>query len=237
MNSAEEVFYSSEALDDSDIGLTLDRLPVGSRYELVQHSLDSNPATYQGTLVELGCGDGRHLRYIQKRYGFENALGFDLRYSKTIEIGQVKFQSANLNHDFPIETGKCDVMMAMMIFEHLFNPWHSFSEVYRCLSPSGRAFINLPLITSVKNRLRLLFGSMPQTSSPYSRWAESGTWDGFHLHSFTLNSIYDLCEKSNLKVERVQPCGSFLHLKSMWIRGLCNEVSFEVSRISKSRFL
>ena len=119
MNSAEEVFYSSEALDDSDISPILDRLPVGSRYELVQRSLDTNPATCQGTLVELGCADGRHIHYIQNRYGFENALGFDLRYSKTVKIGEVTFQSANLNRDFPIETGKCDVMMAMMILLRL----------------------------------------------------------------------------------------------------------------------
>ena len=232
MNSAEEIYYSSKTIEDGHIGFTLDRLPVGSRYLLVQQSLDSKPLPHQGMLVEVGCGDGRHLRYMQKRYKFESALGFDLRYSKTVETDQVVFQSADLNRDFPIETGKCDVMMAMMIFEHLFNPWHSFSEVHRCLSPSGRAFINLPLITSVKNRLRLLCGSMPQTSIPYSLWAESGTWDGFHLHSFTLKSIYDLCKKSNLKVEQVKPCGSFAHLKSIWIRGLCNEVSFEVRRIN-----
>ena len=57
----------------------------------------------------------------------------------------------------------------MMVFEHLLDPWFSFAEVKRILSPTGRAFINLPIVTNIKNRFRILIGRMPSTSVPYSR--------------------------------------------------------------------
>ena len=88
----------------------------------------------------------------------------------------------------------------MMIFEHLFDPWFCFSEIKRVLAPNGRAFVNLPLVTSIKNRLRLFFGKLPITSVPYKNWASEGHWDGFHLHYFNLSSIYDLAKFSKLKL-------------------------------------
>ena len=66
----------------------------------------------------------------------------------------------------------------MMVIEHLFDPFHAFREIERVLSPTGQGFINLPLVTSLKNRLRLLGGNLPVTSVSFDRWLVDKEWDG-----------------------------------------------------------
>ncbi len=83
-----------------------------------------------------------------------------------------------------------DCLVAMTIFEHLFDLCFCFSEVKSFLSTNGRVFVNLPLMTSLKNRFRLLIGNLPETSNPYSKWRTKGHWDGFHLYYFSVLSIF-----------------------------------------------
>ena len=56
--------------------------------------------------------------------------------------------AANFNHALPLEDGFVDVFIAMMVIEHLFDPFHAFREIRRLLAPNGFAVINLPLVTS-----------------------------------------------------------------------------------------
>ena len=140
----------------------------------------------------MGCSTGETLYFLKNNYGFDNAIGCDFIFNEEINYKNCKFFSADLNQKWPIPDSKVDCFVAMMLFEHLFDPWFCFSEVKRVLSPEGRAFVNLPLVTGFKNRLRLLYGKLPITSVPYNSWKKQGHWDGFHLHYFNLSSINDL---------------------------------------------
>ncbi len=116
----------------------------------------------------------------------------------------------------------------MMVIEHLFDPFHAFREIKRTLSLGGSAFVNLPLVTGVKNRMRLLFGYIPETSIAYGSWFEREEWDGNHLHYFSMRSIYDLARKSGLRVTDVRGVGAFYKCKS-WMPGfLASEVTFQL---------
>ena len=117
-----------------------------------------------------------------------------------------------------------------MVIEHLFNPFHSFSEIERLLSKDGVAFINLPLVTSIKNRMRLLLGKLPETSVSYETWFEDENWDGSHLHYFTIESIKRLCDKYNLEIIKIKPVGNYLFLKNIFPSFLSNEISFCVQK-------
>jgi SAM-dependent methyltransferase len=129
-----------------------------------------------------------------------------------------------LNLDSPFEDGQFDVVIAMMVIEHLFNPFHSFREVARLLRPGGYAFINLPIVTSVKNRARLFFGTLPLTSS--KDWWQNEEWDGGHLHYFSIESVRRLSEKYQLELSEMYPCGRLFQLKRVFPTILCNELSF-----------
>jgi ubiquinone/menaquinone biosynthesis C-methylase UbiE len=232
MNSSpEEIFYSSQnqtasiAMPSEQTALAFAR---GMRYSIINESLSKNHLPDREMIVELGCSNGEKLLYLKSLHGFSHALGIDLCFlNEKIEIENTSFISANLNQSWPLSDQSVDVLIAMMLLEHLFNPYAAFREIKRVVKPSGRAFVNLPLVTSVKNRLRLFVGKIPVTSVPYARWQKEGHWDGFHLHYFTIPSIQDLAAGSGLRIESVRGVGRASRLKTLWPAMLCDEISIE----------
>jgi SAM-dependent methyltransferase len=203
----------------------------GGRYSLVKEYIEKVEShSSPQSVLEIGCGNGDTLRWLHQHYRLQSLQGFDIALEGAISEGQLRLMPADLNQALLVSDQSVDIIIAMMIIEHLFDPFAAFKEVARCLSPKGRAFINLPLITSIKNRLRLLFGRMPQTSVPYRYWFDERHWDGFHLHNFTLKSIKDLCNYSGLEIIQLRSVGSYHRIKSRAPSLLADEVSFEVAR-------
>jgi hypothetical protein len=94
------------------------------------------------------------------------------------------------------------------------------------LKSGGVAFVNLPLVTAVGNRLRLALGVLPITSSPYPMWFASKEWDGNHLHYFSVASIRELAAATGLAVTEVRGVGRFHRLKSAVPSLLASEITF-----------
>ena len=240
MKTPEEIFYKETTLekrfiDQLDLEKSIKYQPVdfkkGGRYKICKDSLQKNKLNNTKLIVELGSGSGNCLMYLKSQFGFNKGIGFDLVYKDKFQYSGCKFESVNLNQTWPLSDKSVDCLLSMMVFEHLFDPWFSFAEVKRILSPNGRAFINLPIVTNIKNRFKILIGRMPTTSVPYSRWRELKHWDGFHLHYFNVNSIKDLANYSGLKLVRYSGCGRLADLKSIFPNLLCGELSFELQHI------
>lgn len=199
----------------------------GSRYWLAAKRIQEL-AKPDDLVVETACGDGRLLFEITRRCGLRRVIGIDAAFSQEQQIGPVLLKSHNLNEAWPFDSGSVRFLMGMMIYEHLFDPFHSFAEVKRALAPDGVAFVNLPLVTAVPNRLRLLAGKLPITSGPFSRWFERHEWDGGHLHYFSLPSIRRLAETCGLRVGEVAGVGRLHGLKTALPELLASEVTFSI---------
>lgn len=200
----------------------------GKRYHLLMTELDKTKR--YGTAVEIGCADGDCIAFLASEFRFEQAIGIDIAFPDGMQqdVAGVRFLQANSNERLPLDDGSVDVFVAMMVIEHLFDPFHAFSEIKRVLSPSGRAFVNLPLVTSIKNRLRLLTGKLPVTSVAFDRWLVDKEWDGNHLHYFSMDAIRRLTALCGLEMTRTAGVGSHHQLKSMAPSLFANEVSFVV---------
>lgn len=234
MTSAEERFYKKYNKYDLDmLNIQSNQVPegfqLGGRYNICINSIDKNCLMNRKLIVELGCASGERLLYLKKKFNFKASMGCDLAFNEEYQIDNSFFFSENLNEEWRFSDGSVDCLLAMMIFEHLFDPWFCFSELKRVLAPNGRAFVNLPLVTGVKNRLRLLFGNLPETSVSYSKWKQEGHWDGFHLHYFSIPTIIDLAENSGLRLIRKSGVGRFRTLKNFYPSLLCSEISFELA--------
>jgi SAM-dependent methyltransferase len=141
----------------------------------------------------------------------------------------ISFTKADLNNDFPLADNTFDVVIAMMVVEHLFDPFHSFHEIWRITRPGGRIFINVPNIGSFRCRLQLLFGQLPVTSS--TDWFEKREWDGNHLHYFTVGQVERLGKLSGMKLQETNPVGNALALKRLRPSLFCHEISYEFVRL------
>lgn len=200
----------------------------GSRYALVDDVLPKYVGS-RDQIVELGCAEGHTLTYCKKKYGFHKAVGVDIALpSSQVNDEGVEFITSNLNQGFPFSDRQVNVFMAMMCFEHLFCPFHTFSELGRCLALDGVAFINIPIVTTIKNRIRLAAGRLPITSVGYEHWSNMREWDGNHLHYFSLQSIHDLASVSDLVITNVVGVGRFHRLKTIFPSILAGELTFSL---------
>lgn len=202
-----------------------DVLTPGTRYNCVAQEL-TDPGSQRA--IELGFGSKMRARYFASLFGeFEAA---DISATKLLEGGDAGFayRDVDLDKDWPYEDESVDVLLAMMVFEHLFDPFHSFSELARILKPSGTAFVNLPNIGSIKCRWDLLRGRMPMTST--SEWFELRQWDGGHLHYFTIDEVRRVASLFGLRVRRIYPVGSLLWLKKIWPGLFCHEISYVLEK-------
>lgn len=233
--SSEKVFYQRHYAG----GLKVETAPSltktyeshyapGKRYHLLLSELEAGK-TYKRA-VEIGCAGGDCLAFLADRFKFESVVGIDIAFPDGMNnvVDGVQFMQANSNERLPLADASVDVYVAMMVIEHLFDPFHAFKEIERVLTPDGRAVINLPLVTSIKNRMRLLFGKLPVTSVAFERWIEDHEWDGNHLHYFSVDSIKRLADECGLMVTRMAGVGSHHQLKSMAPSFLSNELSFVV---------
>lgn len=136
--------------------------------------------------------------------------------------------AANLDEKLPLPDNAYDCVLAIAVIEHLYDPFHSFAEVARILKPGGMAFIDLPNIASIKNRLRLLAGRLPVTSS--KDWFELREWDGNHLHYFTVDSVRRVADLSGLDLVATHTMGRLTWLKRRRPSLFADEIAYALQK-------
>jgi len=236
---AEKAFYQRHynGKIDAQKGIDVARVYAdlfapGRRYHLVEKMLPE--LSKRDTLLELGCSSGQSVRYLAEKYQFRKSVGVDIAFEAPVVMSgppAVEFMAANLNDVLPFADGSIDLLVAMMVIEHLFDPFQAFSEIRRLLTANGVAVVNLPLVTSVKNRLRLLAGELPITSEPFARWMNTREWDGNHLHYFSVASIHRLSAACGLKLVATSAVGRLHRIKGLWLSALASELTFALKRI------
>jgi len=197
----------------------------GHRYHCVYEELSAAPGRH---VCELGYGGPELVPALASLSASYTVVDIVDRYSGSAPAN-VNVVLSDLNNDFPFEDGQFDIVVAMMVVEHLFDPFHSFKEIARICKPgAGKIFVNLPNVASIRCRWALLRGRMPVTSS--ADWFEKREWDGNHLHNFTISETLRLANLYGLRRERVYSVGHGLALKRLMPGLFCHEVSFCFSR-------
>ncbi|QHU99000.1 class I SAM-dependent methyltransferase [Synechocystis sp. CACIAM 05] len=201
------------------------RFALGQRYNLIEEYCKRNGKQFKN-LVEIGCHTGQTILYMSEHNFAENLIGIDIAISQNLqnlESNKATFIESNANNNFPLANQSVDAVVAMMVMEHVFDPFHFCNEVSRILEKNGILFLNVPLITALKHRLSLLSGQMPVTSTP--KWFEMREWDGGHLHYFTIPLLKKLLGLYSLKIIDIRGVGSFAKIKSLFPEFLAAEIS------------
>jgi SAM-dependent methyltransferase len=226
-DSAAKRFYErSHRINPKEVPLTVELglnqiMAAGHRYNCVYRELVSDRTRH---VCELGYGGPHLLSAISALSGAYTIVDIVDRSSGMALPENVNFVTSDLNDDFPFENTTFDVVIAMMIVEHLFDPFHSFRELARICKSDGVVLVNLPNITALKCRLSLLFGRMPVTSS--RDWFEKREWDGNHLHYFTISDTIRLAALFGLRLRKIYSIGSGRTLKNLAPSLFCHEVSY-----------
>ena len=228
MSGAREFYVRNSGLrgdDESEQAALAAMRAPGHRYYCVVDRLADH-----GRLAALELGFGSAARATALARLFARYEAVDVAADVLLDGRNVAFgwKTADLDADWPYDDATWDVVLAMMIIEHLYDPFHAFRELGRVLRPGGRAFVNLPNIASLKCRLQLLAGRMPVTSS--SNWYELRQWDGGHLHHFTVGLVRRLAADNGLALEATYPVGRMRRLKSLRPSLFCHEISYVLAK-------
>ena len=96
-------------------------------------------------IADVGCATGHALKYIHDEYNPGDLFGFD--YSKAVlkwarqVLPEAKFKFHDL--DNPLKK-KFDVIMALEVFEHLYNPELVLANLLDALEVGGMLFLTVP---------------------------------------------------------------------------------------------
>lgn len=232
-DAAERFSRASHALNVEDRKIPVLSAGEGSaellatphRYQCAYKHLQQHRSA---NVVELDFGSPRLLGALSDGCASYTIVDIVDRTGDAALPANVGFQKADLSNDFPFPDELFNVAIAMMIVEHLFDPFHSFRELARITRKGGKVFVDLPNVGSIRCRLQLLVGRMPVTSS--GEWFEKREWDGNHLHYFTVADTLRLAEVSGLRMDTLHPIGRHARVKRIRPSLLCHEISFEFTR-------
>jgi SAM-dependent methyltransferase len=197
----------------------------GTRYYCVADTLADTGSL---SALELGFGSIMRARYFASIFGTFEAADISATVLLDGRDAGFAYRDVNLDEAWPFDDASVDVVMAMMVFEHLFDPFHSFAELARILKSDGKAFVNLPNVGSIKCRWDLLRGRIPMTST--ADWFELRQWDGGHLHYFTIDEVRRVAALAGLRIRQVYPVGGQLWLKKLRPSLFCHEISYVLEK-------
>jgi SAM-dependent methyltransferase len=211
----------------------------GGAYSISRAALEAGNQRYSAAFEYLRDNPGKHV--LEMGYGgngvVDNFAPLCARYEIVDILDRFATEGrpenlavhiANLDNRFPFEDARFDVVIAMMVIEHLYDPFHAFAEVARVAKPGARIFVNLPNIGSIRCRLDLMLGRLPNTST--ASWFDQREWDGGHLHYFTVDSVRRLAEVSGLKLVGQRAVGSMPALKRLRPSLLCHEITYVLEK-------
>jgi len=169
------------------------------------------PAGCAERVLEVGCGTGDTLAYLQQLGRCAWTCGVELfpdaGNAARERLDQVHI--GNIEHiDLPIEPGSLDVILCLDVFEHLIDPWSTANRLAALLRPGGSLIASIPNVQHFRVAIPLLFGGKWE-------YADFGLMDRTHLRFFTERSARALLSGAGLRVDAVHRTGMESRLKSV----------------------
>jgi len=161
------------------------------------------PAGRVDRVLEIGCGSGDTLAYLQANERCRWTCGVEL-FPDAAEIARGRLDAVyegNIEQmELPIGPASLDVVLCLDVLEHLIDPWTTTSRLARLLKPGGVLIASIPNVRHFRVVLPLLFRG---------RWdyAQFGLMDRTHLRFFTEGSARQLVRQAGLRVDAVQKSG------------------------------
>jgi len=191
--------------------------PIGDGHGVVYHLLAQQGRFNR--VLDIGCSAGNFLIPIKQLcnevHGLDIAAfpgAWDiLRDQYDIHCQTFDFDKG----DLPFPENHFSAVTMIMVLEHVFNVHHAIGEIARVLEPGGSAVIQVPNLAYLKRRFSLLLGRLPITAD-HGDTEFKKSWDGQHLHHFTLDALKMIFARFGLQVEQCRCFGRLAALRSRW---------------------
>lgn len=187
------------------------------RYTVVKQLIEPGRS-----ILDIGCGNGYMSKMLKGK--FDELYGIDIATSRireadrkvkelySAEASKFKFIEGNVDNYLPFADSSFDTVICISVMEHIYDIFSLLSEMHRVLKPGGYLIAQVPNIAYLKQRISLLLGKLPVTSSPFN-WQEIG-WDGGHIHYFTMNKFCWLFQSLGFNIKKKSGSGFLSKFRS-----------------------
>jgi len=167
-----------------------------------------------GLMLDVGCGEGRHIFGVMQDYPNMNCVGLDMdedslikaeegyEYFKTISNAETDFLKGSA-YELPFENNTFDLIVCSEVLEHLHEYNDAIKEIYRVLKPGGKFYASVPASWPEKICWRL---SVDYQNQP-----------GGHLRIFNQGDLVSEIEDSGFKFLSSEKFHS-VHSPYWWLR-------------------
>lgn len=121
------------------------------------------------TLLDVGCGTGELSTQLAAACGASTVYGIDISHEALQEAKArgIKTTRLDLNEgSLPFADNQFDVVHSGDVFDYIENTSNYFNEIRRVLSEGGAFVFSTVNLTSLHNRLAMLFGQRPFPMRP-----------------------------------------------------------------------
>ena len=143
-------------------------------------------------VLDLGCRDGILTRHFIDQ---NEVIGMDIDKTALEDCAKnlhIETKWVDFSIQIPLQTSSFDVIIAGEVIEHLPCPKITMAEVSRILKPNGLFIGSVPNSYHLKNRLRVLKGSLIDN-------------DQTHLRSYNVSLLKHYLEKQFI-IEKLTSC-------------------------------
>jgi len=183
----------------------------------------------EGTVLDVGCGDGAFLEYARGRKPGLRLIGID---GSAAAIGKLHGKGlegevvTDLNDPDLEKFRDADVVVAMELIEHLPEPERLMAELLK--TRAGIFYITIPNLGFIVNRLRLaLGGKMPVTAIVYHIKE--------HLRHWTVRDFGHWAEHCGFRVVEHAGQNGFAGLWRIWPSLFARQMIYVLERKDPAR--
>ena len=170
-----------------------------------------------GRFLDVGCGSGSLIYLLRGQ--FSDLAGVDIAnvqldrvrtWSSKLKL-QPELYRANLDREkIPLPDASVDAAACIVLLEFVVEPETVLREIARVLRPGGILVASVGNIASWKNRLRLLLGFDPRTTT------FRNALNGGALHYFTQQTFHETLERTGFSVEKTACSGRCWRVRKYW---------------------
>lgn len=176
----------------------------------------------EGTLLDIGCGDGAFLEYAREKRPHLRMTGIDGSRTAIDKLHQRGLEGRmidDLNQPNLSEFRDVDVVTAMEIIEHLAEPERLMEELHQ--TRASTIYVTIPNLGFLINRLRLMLGGkMPLTAIVYHIKE--------HLRHWTVRDFYHWARRCGFRVVRHTGQNGFAGLWRIWPSLFARQMIYEL---------
>lgn len=170
----------------------------------------------EGTMLDLGCGEGRHIFGLMEKFPDLKCIGLDphieslekafegLKFLESISNSKTNFLSGSA-YSLPFSDDSFDLVVCSEVLEHLHDYKDAIKEINRVLKPGGQFLASVP--AEFPEKICWLLSEAYQNQP------------GGHLRIFKKNELIKDIAEHNFSFESSQRFHS-IHSAYWWLRCL-----------------